>query len=418
MGALGNAQTIALQLEKVRDKVPTLFQADTTLWSRIQKKDNVEVVSSRNMRIPLKILSGGKSAQFNPDGGGLGRGSGSTYDVAQVTPVFFSQAREITKQAEIETNNKEKAVENVVKDQINEAMDMLRKTLETLLNSDGSGTLAVITGVSGAVLTVDNANALADGQDVQIWSALGGTQRGSGVVTVLSTDANAKQVTLTANAPTGTIAGDIIVIAGGSATAASSLFGIEYHQVDSNNGTWMSLNRAAYPGKLKTPHINVANNALTPTIVRALISSMKRAMGKETPDVKNLVFHCNLDVEAAWENTGLVVSTVIQNQVGGSNSVDMIKGEAPKTMAGHELLTSIHAKPARLDGLCLDHWGRAEAQPIDYFEVGGQTVFPLYNTDGGLLASSIFYLWTGLQIFNDNPRAGCFADNIAVPQYF
>ena len=55
MAQMQNQQTIALQLEKVRDKVPLLYERDDVLLSMIQRaRDDVEKVSSRNMRIPLQ----------------------------------------------------------------------------------------------------------------------------------------------------------------------------------------------------------------------------------------------------------------------------------------------------------------------------------------------------------------------------
>src|SRR6201982_4060636 len=100
MAAQNNAQTIALQLEKVRDKIPLLYERDDVLISMIQQRGDVEKVSSRNMRLPLQINPGGKFASYNADGGNLPRGSGTSYDVAQVTPVPFVMSAEITKLAE------------------------------------------------------------------------------------------------------------------------------------------------------------------------------------------------------------------------------------------------------------------------------------------------------------------------------
>ncbi|MGA8035052.1 MAG: hypothetical protein WA823_03440 [Candidatus Acidiferrales bacterium] len=54
-------------------------------------------MNSRNMRLPLQIRPGGKVGLANMDGGDLRRGSGTKYDVAQVTPVFFRHAVELTK---------------------------------------------------------------------------------------------------------------------------------------------------------------------------------------------------------------------------------------------------------------------------------------------------------------------------------
>jgi hypothetical protein len=97
MAGQNNAQTVALQLEKVRDKVPLLYERDDVLLSMIQQRGDIEKVSSRNMRLPLQVIPGGKAGSYNADGGDLGRGSGTQYDVAQVTPIFFRFDVEITK---------------------------------------------------------------------------------------------------------------------------------------------------------------------------------------------------------------------------------------------------------------------------------------------------------------------------------
>src|ERR1700682_489292 len=89
MPAQNNAQTIALQLEKVRDKVPLLYERDDVLLSMIQHSGDVEKASSRNTRMPLQVNPGGKAGSYNADGGDLGRGTGSQYDVQQGSPIFL-----------------------------------------------------------------------------------------------------------------------------------------------------------------------------------------------------------------------------------------------------------------------------------------------------------------------------------------
>ena len=41
MPAMSNSQTIAVQLEKVRDKVPLLYERDDVLLSMIQQRGDV-----------------------------------------------------------------------------------------------------------------------------------------------------------------------------------------------------------------------------------------------------------------------------------------------------------------------------------------------------------------------------------------
>ena len=77
MAQMQNAQSVALQLEKVRDKLPLLYERDDILLTMIQQRGDVERVSSRNMRLPLQIRPGGKAGLANMDGGDLGRGSGN-----------------------------------------------------------------------------------------------------------------------------------------------------------------------------------------------------------------------------------------------------------------------------------------------------------------------------------------------------
>src|SRR6266852_6345735 len=122
MASQNNAQTIALQLEKVRDKVPLLYERDDILLTMIQQRGDVEKISSRNMRLPLQVNPGGKAGSYNADGGDLGRGSGTQYDVAQVSPIFFRFAIEITKLVEYATNGRERAVENAAKREVANGM--------------------------------------------------------------------------------------------------------------------------------------------------------------------------------------------------------------------------------------------------------------------------------------------------------
>lgn len=408
-----NAQTLAYQYEKVKDSISLLFQRDHTFFDKIEKRDNLETISSRAMRIPLDILAGGKFRQVNADGGDFGRGSAMVADFAQLSSVYFAHATEYTKLFEVATESKEKAVAPAAKRNLEAAIDQMRAGIEALLNSDGSGTLDTIVSYANSVITVNNANQFFDNQDIQIFPALGQVARGT--VTILSVDANAKTLTLSAPAPLGTTGGDLLVVDGGAGVAASSLLGIEYHQVDSNSGTWLQLARASYPGKLKTPHVGMNSQALTPQAVRLGLAKVRRALGVETPEIDNLMWHMNLDMEAAWENVGLIVAQVIQNQLGGTESEDMLKKAAPKTMADRPILCSIHAVPQRIDGVCLKHWGRGETQPIEPLEFGGQTFFPVYGASGGVSAATISYLWTGFNVFTDNPRAGVFFDSVALP---
>jgi hypothetical protein len=157
MAQMQNSQSVALQLEKVRDKLPLLYELDDILLTMIQQRGDVERVSSRNMRLPLQIRPGGKAGLANMDGGDLGRGSGTIYDVAQVTPVFFRHAVEITKLVEYASNAPEKAIENAAKREVKNAMAQFRAFLDKVMQTNGNGVLGTISSIASTTFTMGQA---------------------------------------------------------------------------------------------------------------------------------------------------------------------------------------------------------------------------------------------------------------------
>lgn len=418
MPAQANLQTIALQLEKVRDKIPLLYERDDILLALIQQRGDVEKVSSRNMRIPIQVIPGGKAGSYNADGGDLGRGSGTIYDVAQVSPIFFRFAVEITKLVEYASNSREKAVENAAKREVANGMKQFRSFLDKLMQTAGNGVLGTIASVSGQVLTMNIPNGAAlvyQGQTVQVYDTTLTTNRGS--FTVGPVDPISPSQTITADAstplPVGTIATDVLVHDGLSGAQPVSLFGLKYHQNNATTGTWLNLNRATYPVQLQTPRVNAGNSALIPGFVRLALNKVRKALGIN--QVGKLIAYTSVEQEHAWENLGITVSQVIKEGGGGrANDLDLLFS-GQKTMSGVPIKSSVNADQTRIDFLDLSHWGRAVMKDIDYYEVNGQTVFPIYGASGGLAAAFIFYFDTGFQLWDDSPRSGAFVDTLARP---
>lgn len=413
-----NQSTIALQIEAVRPEVPLLYQLDKTIYGLIKKKSKgLQTVSSRAYRAPVEITAGGAIRQFNPDGGNMGRGSALKTEVMLINQFYYNFAVEYTALAEVATDEKEKAVENYVTRQMTRMMEQFQTGIEALLAyGDSSGTLDTVVSVSGQVVTMNNANQAFDNQILQVFSPAGALR---GTFQVLTADAISNTVTADPSTPlpNGTAAGDFLSIDGcvGPSVSSSSINGINTLQISSSVGNYLGIQRSAYPGRLSTPFIAGNNSFITPQRGRALINLVRTAMGVESPDASKFIWHLNLDQEAALENIGLIVSTVIQNQIKGDASEDMLKKMPPKTFGGRPIFPNIHAQPGRIDGLPLEHWFRSEIQPLDYYEVNNQTLFPIYGDDGGLASSFITYLWCGWNLASENLRAGVYSTGNAVP---
>ncbi len=426
MAQMQNSQSVALQLEKVRDKLPLLYERDDILLTMIQQRGDVERVSSRNMRLPLQIRPGGKAGLANLDGGDLGRGSGTTYDVAQVSPIFFRHAVEITKLVEYSTNAPEKAIENAAKREVKNAMGQFRAFLDKLMQTNGNGVLGTVgsivtTGLPSGVAaqinltTPPGAALFYYNQTIQFYDSTLTTNRniaGSVTSNVVQVDPFNKFIQIDA-IPAGVVAGDAVVHDGLTGAQPVSLFGVPYHQTNATTGTWLNLNRATYPVELATPHVAGNNAAITPGVVRLAINKVRKALG--TNQIGKLVAYTALEQENAWEQLGISISQIIKEGAGGrASDLDLLfTGEL--TMAGVPIKSSINANQARIDFLDLSHWGRAVMQEIDFYDVGGQTVFPIYGTSGGLAAAYIFYFITGFQVWNESPRSGAYIDSLAIP---
>jgi hypothetical protein len=420
MPAQANANVVALQLEKVRDKVPLLYERDDILLTMIQQRGDVEKVSSRNMRLPLQLVPGGKAGSYNADGGDLGRGSGTSYDVAQVSPMFFRFAIEITKLVEYATTGRERAIENATKREVANGMKQFRAFLDKLMQTAGNGVLGTISSIASTTftMTVPNGAALVyPGQTIQIYDTTLTTNRNvaAGVTTtVLSADPITAQTITVDNVPTGTVATDVIVHDGLTGAQPVSLFGIKYHQNNATTGTWLNLNRATYPVQLQTPRVNAGNAALTPSNVRLAINKVRKSLGIN--HVSKLIAYMAVEQEHAWENLGITVSQIIKEGGGsGGNDLDLLFS-GRKTMSGIPIKSSVNADQTRVDFLDLAHWGRAVLKDIDFYEVNGNTVFPIYGASGGIAASYIFYFDTAFQVWDDSPRTGAFIDTLARPQ--
>lgn len=410
------SQAIASQLEFVRPEMPKLYLLASRLWKRIEARSDIHVVSNRPARIPFEAISGGKFRVMQPDGGDMGTGSGLTEVNGTLSCPFFLQATEWTTLAESSTDNKEKAIEAYVSLNQQRAAKTFAGYMDALLQGDGSDTLDTVVSLSGTQgLVVNNANFFQSNQDVDAWSALGGTFQGT--VTIQTVDIANNTLWLTAPTPAAIVATSLLLVNGSAGVANSGLYGLRYYQAAGNTGQYMNIQKSAFPGLFSTPNISV-NGSLTPAAVRAMEAQIELAIGVDEADAGDLVCHGNVDMRAAWENNAILVQRVIMNEVKGDQSVDMLKKKAPTEIAGREFLTNERARPGYLDFLALKYWFRLEAQPLDQYEVGGQTIFPYYGTSGGLAAKQIMYLWTGVQVGNAMPRGGAYMNGVTIPHNY
>lgn len=413
MAAVDDAKVAGAELERLLPKVTKVYESDGPFYSSVPK-GNVEVVSSRQMRIPMEIRPGSAFQYFDPDGGDMGRGSGFEIDKALVSAVFMSQNIEYTKKAEWSTNDRRKAVINTVRRQTKNATMEVRRQLDAQCMQSGNGVLGTITtvatasGVDTYTMTTDGfaTRLVRTGQTVQVYDTTLATRRGSGVITL--NDVENKTINVTP-AVAGAVATDVIVVSGISSPASfPALFGVPYHHSNASTGTWLGYSRSNTP-EIRASRVNAGGASFTQPLPRLAINKIANRVGMDNNF--NPVAWTHPAQCAAYEEIGQAIS-IIQKQAkaeGLNLYFDALQ------MAGAPVKKSFNWDRTRIDFVVEGTWGRAEIKPIGFYTSGGRNIFELRGASGGVATADIFYMCVGMQMYVNNPAACAYIDNLAVP---
>lgn len=411
MAAQATADVVGLQLEQVRDKLPELFHYNDVFVNRIDTRKDVIKVSSRATRVPLQIRPGSKYGMVNLAGGALGRGAGTHYDAATLTPLASRIAVEINQDALDQTAGEPKAIRKLLSIEIKNAMREFRVQLNSQVQLDGTGVLATVSGTSAGVITVNNAPYFAQliraGQVLTVYDSTITTNRGP--CTVASVDYPNNNINVDA-VPGGTVAGDVILPEGVSGANPVGYLGIHYHASDAATGTWMNLSRVTNP-EVRANAVHNGSNALTTAPIRLLLTKIIQRVGNVNP--KQLAAHLHMAQAAAYEELAVLVTEIHKGS--GNEDIDMLFGNAK--LAGVKAMPDLHADRARIDFVNFDTWGKVESAPVDFLKTPDGRYFdrPIDSTTGSQVASVIFWIYWFGNFFIDNPASIGYIDGLAIP---
>lgn len=413
--AVVESQVTALELERVIPKIRVLFERDKFFYANIKKRD-VEVISQRQMRVPLEIRPGGSFQYFDPNGGDLGRGGGPTWDKAVLTSVFMSENIEYTKLTQWSTDNDRKAITNAVRRLTATALDELQRQIDSQLMQAGNGVVGTISavttsaGVDTYTLTAAfGARLVRFGQTVQVFDTTLATLRGKG--TISQWDVANSQINVTP-AIAGATATDVLVVDGLSAPASlPALYGVPYQHSNASTGTWLGFSRATTP-EIRSNRVNGGNAALSLPLPRLAINAIGNRVGLDNNFKPNAWLHpCQ---KQAYENIGQAAIFIQQqNQNKSEGNLDMYFDRMQ--FAGAPDRPSFNWDKTRIDFVSDEVWGRGEVLPIGFYTTDGRRIFEIRSSSGGVVAADIFYMVNGMQIFVNNPAATAYIDSLAIP---
>lgn len=409
---------LAVEMEKVRKKLSVLYELESAkFFSTVEKKD-VEVISERDMRIPLAMGPGGYFGYYDPAGGDLGIGDGQTYDKAVINTNHFKHAIQWNTKAQWATDDSRKAVINLFKELMAKAMPEFRRQTESQCMTAGTGVLATVTTLTTTTVTNDTIACTTDGygikllrkgQRIQIYDSTLATNRTpSGPVKIIGYDLVNKKITVDAIV-TGITAGDFIVPEGLAGANPVALFGVPYHVSNSTAGSWLGLTRSTTPEVLAN-RVNASSAALSPSFARRAINAIGDRLGMDNKTALTAWMHpCQVQ---AYEALGQLVSII--NKQASDEGLNLFFSENMR-LAGAPVKPNFMWDKKRIDFLTNDHWGRAELHPIDYYQVDGKKIFEMRGPSGGVAASQIFYIVASWNLFCDCPPAQSYIDNLLVP---
>lgn len=415
MGQVTEVQVVAAELERTVPKVPVLFDWDDVFYSTIEKGTGVEVVSNRDMRIPLELKPGGKFGYYNPDGGDLGRGGGPVLDKAVISTVHFKMGVEWTKLSDMATDSPRKAVLNYFRHLLAKSMAEFRRNVDSACMTAGNGVLANPNGVTigggtgggdrWTVAATDGfgVRLLRYGLDVGVYSSTLAVKRGEVEINYYDL---ANKTFDTTPSLAGALATDKIVTSGLSVSPVG-LLGVPYHHSDASTGTWLGMSRVTNP-EIRANRV-AAGGAFALPFARLAVNKIGDRVGiKEMTGLTAWTHPCQKD---AYEQTGQLVSIIQKQPI--DQKLNMYFNDFQ--LAGAPLEVSFSWDKTRIDFVNSSLWGRAEMFPAGYYTVDGQRIFPIRGASGGLAAAMIFYLIASFNLYLGNPAMGSYVDGLTIP---
>lgn len=408
-------QVVAAELERTVPKVPVLFDWDDVFYSSIEKGTGVEIVSNRDMRIPLELKPGGKFGYYNPDGGDLGRGGGPQLERAVISTVHFKMGVEWTKLTEMATDSPKKSVLNYFRHVLAKSMAEFRRNVDSACMTAGNGVIinpnaVTIGGGTGGgdrwtVPATDGFGVRLGrfGLDVGVYDATLAVKRGEVEINFYDL---ANRIVDTFPSIPAALATDNLV-SSGLGTPPVGLLGVPYHHSNAATGTWLGLSRVTTP-EIRANRVNAAGVFQLP-FARLAVNRIGDRVGiKEMGGLVAWTHPCQKD---AYEQVGQLVSFIQKKPV--EEKVNMYFNDFQ--LAGAPLEVSFSWDKTRIDFINKSLWGRAEMHPAGYYTVDGQRIFPIRGASGGLAAAMIFYLIASFNLYLGNPAMGSYIDGLTIP---
>lgn len=405
------ANVAALFKQTYREAIPMLFEVEDDFCSQINAKADIEKAGPNTLIIPKKMTNGGMFRSFSPDGGDMGRGSGATYDRANLTPLPVLIALELNKAVKWNTANDAIAVHNAAKDLLTDGMEEFKAHLDRNLMTAGNGVLATSSAVVGTTVTFQapfGSRLLRPGSAYTVYDTNLLINRGTMVC--LTVDYPNRQATFDAIVAGFVAASDVLMPDGLTGATPTWIFGLPYHHNSSAVGFWMGLNRATYP-QIRTSQIAAGGAALSTSHIRLLKSRIELLRGGKVWSTGKWQWFMSPAQRQAYEELGLQFARYEKGSE--HKGLEAMFDVGKLTIDGMPVMVSVNANPARIDLIDWSNWFKGETLPVGLYTVDDASTFQIYGASGGLAAAEIMYIANLAQYGVDDNQRGGYIDGLS-----
>lgn len=432
--AIGTANnTQQLQLEAVNKTVRRLINEESELDSRISERGTVTKVSLRSFRVRFKIANPGNVAMFNLDGGTIPSGGLSQWDQGTVTPLAWIIPVEYSRLADIIGSSGSAVVtENPVDTTLTDVARQMAIVRDQFLQTSGDGHIATVDSAyagSGAnpIVLANNpagesllggafgARLISPQQQVQVMSPSYSLRGVCTVATVANKLGGVQSITVDA-VPSGTVAGDFIMVAGVAAGTPNFVFGIPYFHNTSTSGTYLGISRAN--PYVVANGVNANGAQITLPALRAAMNRVVQSLGSEA--LANQFWHTHISQGQAYEEMGFAKQQITMSDGKMPGFDGLSRKMSDLRIGGREVLLTNHADITRWDFMDPGAWLKVVwgNTPQWFKNKSGQWVFQVMDpSTGNPTANELCAYYDARQYAVDNPQAISTVSTAKVPVF-
>jgi hypothetical protein len=424
------ASSLEANIEKVRNKLQDYFESSDQISGLIGKGGEVETISQKLYRIPIRLFRGGSYQKYNADAGDMGSGSGMKINKLTAGYIYSDYVVEVSEESIDTTSKPGQAVVNVFAKQLNEAMDEMKVYDDIAFHGDGSGKLTNSSSLyssgawsGGDSMTFAGATdylgigKLREGMVVSVFDTLGTTKRVTSVIPLQidHIDYTNKVVyfngTITDGATT-----DILTFANLTAPLTGDSFrhGLYYANDATTTNYYLGQLKSTIPQLVPT----VINASSSLTFQHGLLGLDGIIARRDASVVKGLIGIAHMSQRASVHSLGIALNTIFRTDK-AQKSTDLMPSnigyEETFDYCGITCHLSKRQDRSRFDFTNPKVWGRAQLFDTKFHDVGGKTVFESRMSTGNLKAARHFIIKQAYDFVCFDPGANFYISNVTLP---